>query len=461
MKQTVQSFEPKYRLATQADINWFASAQSLGIDTPHPLLPEHCSLQKGIGIGREAVVAAFNDIDTVGPHPVEVDGITYTSVVPRDVNFECMIYNELARRGLLALSPSKGRMFEELLSQHQMPEWLNELIGLDEADIHDPSVDKATPLISKLTQKDTEGNYTVGERTFQNFLEWHNYCLAQEQKAFDAQKEAYIRTFKAAVERAVKKGWLPELALERLSRLDSVAAIVDDGFNTELEDRVGYHSFDENGIELVVVGQNPIDREHIFTHEAIHVIHGRKRAGGDGVYGSHEISKLFGRQEFASRTVLEACVEHVAVALEGNSIDDLRLGKHKHPDIYPDERRLLHALCESGVETVDIRFFINALMDEPGSLSPVGQETANEKLAAQLKAAFPGRDICQEIAQLRDMVDVQHLTYNLREEAIRRKNLAGRALIGFMRALESATKSGYRHKVTRKQNKTGYSHKKQ
>ncbi len=460
MKQTVQSFEPKYRLATQADINWFASAQSLGIDTPHPLLPEHCSLQKGIGIGREAVVAAFNDIDTVGPNPVEVDGITYTSVVPRDVNFERMKYNELARRGLLALSHSKGRMFEELLSQHQMPEWLNELIGLDEADIHDPSVDKATPLIAKLTQKDTEGNYTVGERTFQNFLEWHNYCLAQEQKAFDAQKEAYIRTFKAAVERAVKKGWLPELALERLSRLESVSMIVDDGFDTNFKGKNGYQGFRGDGKEVVVFDPDQTSREHIFTHESVHVIHGR-RAWNGGNYGTYGIGNLFDFEEFASRTVLEACVEHVAVALEGNSIDDLRLGKHKHPDIYPDERRLLHALCESGVETVDIRFFINALMDEPGSLSPVGQETANEKLAAQLKAAFPGRDICQEIAQLRDMVDVQHLTYNLREEAIRRKNLAGRALIGFMRALESATKSGYRHKVTRKQNKTGYSHKKQ
>ncbi len=462
-KQTNSEAEVVYLVPIPEDTAWFEASQKLGPDAygdstvQREIAPDHISPERGIGLGREAVSAAFNDMDTCGPLPYFSESLgRHVTAYPCDVNHIREAYMKNARQKLHELSDEQKGMFEVLIGQQPMPQWLNELVGLNEADIHDPNVDKTTPLISKLTQKDAEGNYTVGDRTFQNFLEWHNYCLTQEQKAFDTQKETYVRTFDEALQQAVKAGWMPKKALLRLGRLNSAIIVVDDGFDTDLEGRGGYKSLSltDTGKAVIVLSPDRMSRKHTFMHEAVHVIHGRQLDDGEGNYGRYKIGELFDGKEFASKTIVEACVEHITGALEGDDIDDLKPEEHKQAYAYHEQRRLLQALCETGVEKVDIRLFIGALMEELGDLQVMGQKTANEKLATQLKAAFPDRDILQEVAHLGDIDDVQRLTWNLEEEAFRRKNLTGRIVMGAVRALESVTRNGYTHKVARKQKKT-------
>ena len=446
------------RLATPEDVAWFGASQELGADryrepsTQNEIAPDHISPQTGIGLGREAVSAAFNDMETYGPFLYKSQGKQMVCD-SQDVNFQRRAHKSAAREKLHRLSTAKKHMFEVLITQYQMPQWLNELVGLNEADIQDPSVDKATPLISKLTQKDAEGKYTVGDRTFQNFLEWHNFCLAQEQKAFDTQKETYIGIFKAAVQQGIAAGWMPKTALERLDRLDAAIMAVDDGFSTVIEGRNGYTGFRYDDKEVVIFGPNRMHNEKTFTHECVHVIHGRQRTESEGSYGGLMLGTLFDEKEFPSGTIVEACVEHIAGALRGDDIDDLMSVKHKHAYSYPEERKLLWALCETGVEKVDVRLFINALIEEPNTLYELGQESANAKLAAQLKAAFPNRDILHEVTLLKNGQDIHTLGRNLRVEALRRNNFAAKILIGYVRIIEGVTRSGYRHKVARKQKK--------
>lgn len=163
------------RLATDREIDWFVHARGLDHETPQDWGSDHYSPQLAIGLGRQAVICAGNDIHTFGPWLFNKDGDVYTDGIDVDVNRYRSAWTEDARKSLENLKPEQRVAFEALLHGRDMPFWLNELVGLTEADMHDPEVDKASPLIAKLTQKAEDGTYTVGERTFLNFLEWHNY----------------------------------------------------------------------------------------------------------------------------------------------------------------------------------------------------------------------------------------------------------------------------------------------
>ncbi|MFZ1249740.1 MAG: hypothetical protein WAQ24_05480, partial [Candidatus Saccharimonadales bacterium] len=58
---------PHLRLATDREIDWFVRARGLDNETPQVWGSDHFSPQLVIGLGREAVICAGNDIDTFGP----------------------------------------------------------------------------------------------------------------------------------------------------------------------------------------------------------------------------------------------------------------------------------------------------------------------------------------------------------------------------------------------------------
>lgn len=105
------------------------------------------------------------------------------------------------------------------------------------------------------------------------------------------------------------------------------------------------------------------------------------------------------------------------------------------------ERKLLEALCEKGVQKVDIRLFISALMEDAGTIFERGTDSANAQLANALKEAFPGRNVLDDVAQLEDDKDLRMLNLNLREDALRRKNIAGKMAVGYVRHADKVVKT--------------------
>ncbi len=80
-------------------------------------------------------------------------------------------------------------------------------------------------------------------------------------------------------------------------------------------------------------------------------------------------------------------------------------------------------------------------MEDAGTIFERGTDSANAQLANALKEAFPGRNVLDDVAQLEDDKDLRMLNLNLREDALRRKNIAGKMAVGYVRHADKVVKT--------------------
>jgi len=257
--------------------------------------------------------------------------------------------------------------------------------------------------------------------------------------------------FEGEVRTAVEDGWMPEVALARLSKLREATIVVDDGLNTEVVDSGGYHrpAKSNNRNDLIVLSPDNKDRKHIFNHEGLHVINGQRvePSEGDTVsnYGRYAIGKLLDSREFPSKAIVEACVEHMAGALGGDSIDGLdKPYNRKIANRHAVERWFLGHLCNSGEKDIDIRLFINALMEDGAIAEAAQEESATAILGKALQRAFPDRDILADLRGLQNEKDIYKLVRSIREDAIVRSGGVGKIVVKAIGAAGKVRKTNTR-----------------
>jgi hypothetical protein len=267
--------------------------------------------------------------------------------------------------------------------------------------------DKNVDWVSTLTRKDAQDNFLVDDRTFLNFLEWHNYELAEGQKELDALAEVLKQQFADKVGQAVKDNHLPEAALHNLVKLNEIKLILDDG--TELKTfqdhqqggkvhTASYKDAREAVIMTMPLGFKPDNRT--VSHEFAHVIDGENR--WKKFYPN--LSIMLGEP------INEAVTEHIAQSLDNGKFDIIspaQRGDTEHTSAYLAYRELLSTLINDGAEPVDINDFYNVYFandhGQNGQPDPAAEDQFNRywnKLVNSLERAWPEMDVVDRIRAL-------------------------------------------------------------
>lgn len=381
------------------------------------LAAEHISPDRAIGIGRRVVEQRLNET---------IDAET------SKMNLE----NE---RYALKSIPFEDRDKANALLNTHFPPGLKRVLGSEDAG--EPGFD----LVGYLTQKDRPGlrsDYVVSDGAFANFLEWHNYQLAQKQEKIDNLMESHKEGFKQAIYKAVAEGWAPESAIQHLDRVDTAKVIVDDGFATELAGLHGYTYVDKHGNHMVVAEPSELEDDsssELAFHEFTHIVAGWDIDPKDLIRRDkpvHGLYRVFGSK--GGRIMNEAFDQDFSFAMISGNIDitDPKAPEQKDSRSYYEERELLHTLCTAGARKVDIRLFSAEYFRQP-DLSvdleraqmmhqvfgdPMPDTTDHEpnvQLLEALQQSFPFADVVAEISELHpeNKEMVQNYAQSLRERA--------------------------------------------
>lgn len=419
--------------------------QAHGRIPPSPLEDEHIQTdplagslsmdyERAPGLGRNAVRHALTDVDRWSPTVVLqepssdskpwmlTDGdITYTD---RDKTIREWHIEE-ARGVLRGLSPDKRNSLEQTMFRdgRELPEWLREQVL--SAHGPEPAENSPAPILSALIEwDDKEGTYCVGNETFLNVLEWHNWHLVKEQKNFESVRGEYMSILSEGVARLVNAGDLPSAAMDKIGQLEGVYFALDDGMDTVLEGRGGFHKTSLNDVNnsVILLGPDHLQRERVLIHEALHDMTLREEKIGPESNSGIMITFASKSSFYGSTVIMEALTEHVAGAVMGDDMHNLEVTADKHAMAYPEERQLIRLLCENGAMPVDIRLFVNALFEEVHVARDLGDNSANALLKKALSEAFPGMDIVGRIADLQDDESLTNLIVDINLNSLLRKN---------------------------------------
>lgn len=276
---------------------------------------------------------------------------------------------------------------------YEMPKFLLQAAGVETQSVS-----------GRLTEKNPDGSYAVGDATFTNILEWHNYTMNVRSQEFMRKNwPEYLQSYKHRLQVGVYGGWLPDSVFdtEKMNKLDQAQVILNDGLNHYENETTGSMvKHDRNQSAEVFL---PLDVEtSTVMHELSHVIEGqridRKLKRGSLLYSSSfGLNRLFGISGAdAGRRLNEAVTTHIAETMMKGNPDVI------NPDIkggpYELERHVLDRLCNGGLKTIDIRLFIDAYFEDTDSRRPRG--TALSRLKKELKEAFPGQNLLMNLASI-------------------------------------------------------------
>ena len=243
---------------------------------------------------------------------------------------------------------------------------------------------------------------TVSNATFLNFLQWHNSTLAKIQLEMDQASDGHKVAFAGRLKQAVAEGWIPENAIDNLYRLSTVRIFTGDPIVAAGNRIFGaqWHNGDENFIRIVPRWKHSDEYTHTYTHELLHAIVSKNQSSDAAVHNSEIAPNNTGIERTftgkAGRILDEAVTEHIADSLLNGTVNVIEPLAHerKKSRSYHSERLMLHALCNFGLHTINIRDFIAAYFAdtaEPG-----------KHLAEKLKASFPYTNILDELEGLDD-----------------------------------------------------------
>jgi hypothetical protein len=248
-------------------------------------------------------------------------------------------------------------------------------------------------LYDRLNKKNEDGTHAVSDETFLNVLQWHNYRLSKKQQQYETNEVPALKSrFRSKITEAVQEGWLPPDVSQNLARLDNTRVFIDDGFFSHLDGADASMIRSSDYRYMVNVG--PEAKVLSVMHEFTHVVEGH---GAD----AHEIGieRMMGKTK-GSQRLREGIVDHVASSLENGSFevtDSLRNpNENPRSDVhYWRSLFLIDALCNYGLEPIDIRLVIAANLENDAS-SP---DSATSRLQEGLKVSFPDIDIVSRINQ--------------------------------------------------------------
>lgn len=287
-----------------------------------------------------------------------------------------------------------------LLSRQPDSAWLDEALGIEE-------IDKeigVKPYIEMLTAENEAGDYAVNDALLINFLEWHNYALAQEQEKLDAYSEGLKGSYKKDFATAVEAGWIPKSALKNLNRLNDTTLVIDDGFDTSLYGIAGIATpkIDEEDDYKIKISPNEIDDPRaLLLHEFSHTAHGENEADDTEFADIPEggMKRLFDGR--GGTVIDEAVVEHFSDSMLRGEVDNLNPWSDVRKEAtYFAPRVLLDVLANKGANKIDIRDFFAAHFENGREAKEAGKNSAQAHLVKKLNEAFPFTDVIHEIAEL-------------------------------------------------------------
>jgi hypothetical protein len=363
---------------------------------------EHISLDTSpdvpIGLGRGAVKAAlFSTEYALENKPSNQAALEEQR--RRELDTE--------RDYLASLDESKAQKLEKILRKDTPPAWLAGRIDF---------TDEKWGVIKQLTEKWPGGEHVIPDGVFQNFLEWHNYTLAEKQREFNERIPEFKKRFTDKINIAVKRGWAPPSLGGRLYKLNSTRIIVDDGLLTTVAGSAGTtKSAMDTSHSIVKIAPDELSNpSRVLDHELTHVLEGEQHPRvWDDEYdyrdrNDYGLYRIFGR--WGGRTLNEATVEHFSHSLRtGNFQVTNPKDSRRDGAVYEKNRSLLHLLSTGGAKKIDIRQFTWALFEDSYQ-NQNEAETARGKLVKALHEAFPFTDVVQEIQEFTEETDITEYT---------------------------------------------------
>lgn len=321
-----------------------------------------------------------------------------------------------ARNQLEDLTRKQRRQINGLMSQQDASPWLDQALGLK-------TRRKRKNYVERLTARNKAGKYKVNDELLQNFLEWHNYVLHEEQEKLDKQRPQYDEEFKQHFTEAIEKGWIPESARSNLDRLEDTELVLDDGLRSTRENfagQAGNYWYGSSHNVYISPDTFKAKKGHVVLHEYLHVTDGMNEDSYFGPMRVRGMHRLFGMGE-GGRAMREASTEHLAVSMAHGNIDKInperRVGEKS---TYFKERKLLDVLANKGSRKIDVREFIAANFENNNEPNSEGEQTKGEQLTSQLREAFEFTDVVQEISQLQPG-ELREYTKKLEKRARRHK----------------------------------------
>lgn len=298
----------------------------------------------------------------------------------------------------------------QVIQSRNPSKWLDAELGFTDMDPEDKDY------VAKFAEVRIENGYAIPvipNDMFLNFLQWYHYELASEQREFNDTKEILLDSMKQNLRLGIAKGWIPKGVGKRFDRLDTTLFVIDDGFNRNVDTQPAQSIrgiVEKNLIVLepkILTEQADYSRQHLILHEIIHVLQGYNT---DPEKDESGLYRLFD-QDLAYtltgvRALNEAVVEHLTFSLsEGLDIDDTEAPAQQDEAFYKKARQMLNALCNRGKHTIDIRLFIAAHFehDEGDKIEGV---FPSQLLEEQLKSAFPGMNVLEEIANIQNHSEI-------------------------------------------------------
>jgi len=267
-----------------------------------------------------------------------------------------------------------------------------------------------------LTAKKEGIEYLVGDELFLNFLEWHNYQLARQQKEIDSQVELLKMELMTEINEMIECGYLPESAGAHCDKLNKVQVYIDDGTlmkaknersisivgTSYINTRTGEH-------EIGLLCNKMEDCRYVIRHELIHTINGSiPQEYREGVFreviGARFLSVESALNASMPKPINEALTEHLNSCLDHgdfNLIDpDLREKKYgeAYESTYRTYRKLLSILIASGQKQLNLRDFYDLYF--LNSQNPQAEQQI-QNVYNQLQQAWPDSDIINKISNLR------------------------------------------------------------
>jgi|GEM_PF-6720435 len=350
--------------------------------------------------GREAVDTLHRQARYIatGEHDYDSRIDPYEDISPQMAE---LAYNSIEdeRLAISGLSWVRRHQVASRLGLEDMPDSLQQLLKNNDQQ----SGTSSYRLLRRLVAKDEDG-FVIPAAAAANVAQWHNQNLSDKQVTFQAEVVAPLKeAFKASVHQAVDggNGWMPAVAEERLAELDQATIYLNDGLQTVARGRKG--KVDETP-EGAVVTLDPKARPTTRRHELVHVI-----AGGGLLaltVDQEETTKkyidrdtlLHGDGSPASLLIAEATTDLIRVGLDEGSVPDLR--KIHRGISYREGWRLMRALATYGKHDVDPQLFVNAHMESPMDRLMRDEHSELAKLQQALKAAFPTRDILEDLRKV-------------------------------------------------------------
>jgi hypothetical protein len=346
-----------------------------------PELPHHLSIEPILPRLDEKTA---QEIILHGTAPTRIYKETWGyAETPAEVRSQAI---QKARNKLAEAGKAKPELVASLLNLGQMPRWLRQAIneGLDTSD--------NDVLLARLIETSEDGGHPlVPERTLRDVMWIHTLRLTRQQHELNARAPGLIKQFR---EQIANTDWLPkDAALNADNRLALTSLLADDGFNTEILNKLAMTTYNTKG-NVIILG--PKASRHTCTHEFCHLLPGTDGAPDGLVRATTGLQRIFGDTEGAA-VLSEAITEQTALALERGKIDLLDpYNNHHHDRYYYGAGMMLESFCWRGKHPIDIRLFIGSAYENE-STRP---DSASRQLVANLRTAFPGLDIAHELAKM-------------------------------------------------------------